>query len=172
MSIKSVHLVESSPTLRALQEEKRQVGQDVWCSNVELGWHDAARGYPYGGWDGKRVCPLVPAARTILRRSDNGPISRFLHSPLAVSSHERSLFTSQTRFALFSSWSSLLCGTSPRFSSRPIAACVEGSAASFRIARRFGTLIPQEAGQHVAIRLRNRASRRRLLSCTYPLISH
>ncbi|KAI0280288.1 hypothetical protein BGY98DRAFT_964680 [Russula aff. rugulosa BPL654] len=76
-----------------------------------------------------------------------------------------------TRFALSSLRSSLLCGTSPHFSSLPIAAPVEGSTASFRIPRKFGTLISAGRGQHVATRLPNRASRQRLISCTYPLIS-
>jgi hypothetical protein len=35
---------------------------------------------------------------------------------------------------------------SPRYSSRPIAAHVEGSAASFRITCKFGTLISQAGG--------------------------
>jgi hypothetical protein len=36
MSIKHVHLVESSPTLLVFQEEKHQ----TWGSNLELGWHE------------------------------------------------------------------------------------------------------------------------------------
>ena len=88
MSIKHIHLLESSPTLWARREGKHQSRG----SNPELRWH---QGYPYGGWHGKRVS----APRTIQRRSDDCTISRFLPSPLSTSSHGRSLSTSQTRFS-------------------------------------------------------------------------
>ncbi len=80
-----------------------------------------------------------PAAKTILRHSDDRP------------SHGQLLSTSQTRFRPVlatepSPVSTLLGSSSPRFSSLPIGTRIEVSAASFRIARKLGTLISQGAG--------------------------
>ncbi len=66
-------------------------------------------------------------------------------------SHDRSSSTSQTRFRPVlatepSPVSTLLGSSSPRFSSLPIGAHVEVSAASFRIAHKLGTLISQGGG--------------------------
>ena len=93
-----------------------------------------------------------PAAKTILRHSDDGTTSQFSRSPSATTpSHDRSSSTSQSRFRPVlakepSPVSTLLGASSPRFSSLPIGARVEVSAASFRIARKLGTLLPQGEG--------------------------
>ena len=93
-----------------------------------------------------------PAAKTILRHSDDDTTSQFSRSLLATSpSHDRSPPTSQTRFRPViakepSPVSTLLGASSPRFSSLPIGARIEVSAVSFRIARKLGTLLSQGAG--------------------------
>ena len=165
MSVKHVHLVKSSPTLRALQEEKRQ----AWGGTKSR----RARGYPHGGWDGKRFSSLVPDPGTILRRSDDGTISRFLHSPLATSSHEQSLSTSQTRFSLVFISAVVTLWHFPTFFTWPRASRVlQPPSELYATSHAYLGVTLRGQGQHIAIRLRNIASRRRLLSCTYPLISY
>jgi NADH dehydrogenase [ubiquinone] 1 alpha subcomplex assembly factor 7 len=90
-----------------------------------------------------------PAAKPILRPSDDSTPPQFSNSPLTTPSHDRS--PSQTRFRPVlatepSPVSTLLGASSPRFSSLPIGARIEVSAASFRIARKLGELISQGAG--------------------------
>ncbi|KAN0113582.1 DUF185 domain containing protein [Russula decolorans] len=163
-SVKRVHLVESSPALRAVQEEKLQ----AWGgkSSLELHWHDSIEDIPttdgvytmlvaheffdalpfhlveksHQGWKEVLITSTPdPAAKTILRPSGDD------------SSRDQSSFTSQTRFRPVlatepSPVSTLLGSSSPRFSSLPIGARIEVSAASFRIAHKLGTLISQGAG--------------------------
>ncbi|KAF8492639.1 DUF185-domain-containing protein [Russula emetica] len=163
-SVKRVHLVESSPALRAVQEKKLH----AWGgkSRLELHWHDSIEDIPttdgvytmlvaheffdalpfhlieksHQGWKEVLITSTPdPAAKTILRPSDDD------------SSHDRSPSTSQTRFRPVlatesSPVSTLLGSSSPRFSSLPIGARIEVSAASFRIAHKLGTLISQGAG--------------------------
>jgi NADH dehydrogenase [ubiquinone] 1 alpha subcomplex assembly factor 7 len=87
------------------------------------------------------------AAKSILRPSDDGS-----HSPSTTPSHDRSPSTSQTaRFCPVLATgplpiSTLLGASSPRFSSLPIGARIEVSAASFRIACKLGTLLSEGAG--------------------------
>jgi hypothetical protein len=121
MSIKHVHLVESSPTLWALREEKHQARG----SNLELRWHE---GIPTA--DGMERESRVPEQSRDVRTTV--PYLDFCtHLCRRPPMNDQS--TSQTRFSLSSLRSSLLCGTSSRFSSRPIDARVEGSAASARL---------------------------------------
>jgi NADH dehydrogenase [ubiquinone] 1 alpha subcomplex assembly factor 7 len=173
-SIKHVHLVESSLALRAIQEKKLEAWRGK--SGLELHWHDSIEDVPaadgvytmlvaheffdalpfhliektHQGWKEVLITSSSdPAAKPILRPSDDSTPPQFSNSPLTTPSHDRS--PSQTRFRPVlatepSPVSTLLGASSPRFSSLPIGARIEVSAASFRIARKLGELISLGAG--------------------------
>ncbi|KAI9508435.1 DUF185-domain-containing protein [Russula earlei] len=106
------------------------------------------------GWKEVLITSIPdPAAKTVLRPSDVLFASQPSPSPTPLSnpSHDRSLPITQTRFrpvlaAEPSPVSSLLGASSPRFSSLPIGARIEVSAASFQTSRKLGTLISRGAG--------------------------
>ncbi|KAN0113578.1 S-adenosyl-L-methionine-dependent methyltransferase [Russula decolorans] len=132
-SVKRVHLVESSPALRAVQEKKLRAWGGERC--LELHWHDSID--DIATTDGVYTMLAAPeffdalpfhliekshqAAKAILGPSGDDP------------SGDRSPSTSHTRFRPVhatepSPVSTLLGSSSPRFSSLPIGARVEVSA--------------------------------------------
>ncbi|KAI9463192.1 S-adenosyl-L-methionine-dependent methyltransferase [Lactarius psammicola] len=129
-SIKHVHLVESSPSLRAVQQKKLE-------SKTHQGWKEVLITSAHD-----------PAAKTILRPSP----SPFTSSPTSPTpSLDLSASTPKTRFRPVlapepTPVSTLLGASSPRFASLPIGARIEVSAASFQTARKLGTLVSQGAG--------------------------
>ncbi|KAI0280286.1 DUF185-domain-containing protein [Russula aff. rugulosa BPL654] len=156
-SVKRVHLVESSLALRAVQEKKLQAWGGNGKSGLELHWHHSVEDIPttdgvytmlvaheffdalpfhlieksHQGWKEVLITSAPdPAAKTILKPSDDGSPTRF-----------RPVLATEP-----SPVSTLLGSSSPRFSSLPIGARIEVSATSFRIARKLGTLISQGAG--------------------------
>ncbi|KAH8987098.1 DUF185-domain-containing protein [Lactarius hatsudake] len=168
--IKHVHLVESSQSLRAVQQKKLEPWDGK--NGLKIHWHDSIDDVPaangiytmlvaheffdalpfhliektHQGW--KEVLITSdhdPAAKTILRPSSPS------HLAPAAPSLDLSTSTPKTRFrpvlaAEPTSVSTLLGASSPRFASLPIGARIEVSAASFQTARKLGTLVSQGAG--------------------------
>ncbi|KAI9439742.1 DUF185-domain-containing protein [Lactarius indigo] len=167
--IKHVHLVESSPSLRAVQQKKLE--QWDGKNGLKIHWHDSIDDVPaangiytmlvaheffdalpfhfiektHQGWKEVLITSARdPAAKTILKPppSPLAPATPSL-DPLAS--------TTKTRFrpvlgAEPTPVSMLLGASSPRFASLPIGARIEVSAASFQTARKLGTLVSQGAG--------------------------
>ncbi|KAN0134477.1 S-adenosyl-L-methionine-dependent methyltransferase [Lactarius tabidus] len=166
-SIKHVHLVESSPSLRAVQQEKLELWDGK--NGLRIHWHDSIDDVPaangiytmlvaheffdalpfhliektHQGWKEVLLTSAHdPAAKTIIRPSS--PAS-------AAPSLDPSASTPKTRFRPVlapepTPVSTLLGASSPRFASLPIGARIEVSAASFQTARKLGTLVSQGAG--------------------------
>ncbi|KAI0289315.1 S-adenosyl-L-methionine-dependent methyltransferase [Multifurca ochricompacta] len=169
-SVKHVHLVESSPALRSVQQKKLQSWDGK--NNLKIHWHDSIDDIPtadgvytmlvaheffdalpfhliektHQGWKEVLITSTPdPAAKRILRPSD------VLTSSLDLDRSSSSTATSKTRFRSVlapdpSPVSTLLGASSPRFGSLPIGARIEVSATSFQAARKLGMLISQGAG--------------------------
>ncbi|KAN0134557.1 S-adenosyl-L-methionine-dependent methyltransferase [Lactarius tabidus] len=166
-SIKHVHLVESSPSLRAVQRKKLESWDGK--NGLRIHWHDSIDDIPttngiytmlvaheffdalpfhliektHQGWKEVLLTSAHdPAAKTIIRPSS--PVS-------AAPSLDPSASTPKTRFRPVlapepTPVSTLLGASSPRFASLPIGARIEVSPASFQTARKVGTLVSQGAG--------------------------
>ncbi|KAN0134514.1 putative S-adenosyl-L-methionine-dependent methyltransferase domain containing protein, partial [Lactarius tabidus] len=159
-SIKHVHLVESSPSLRAVQQKKLESWDGK--NGLRIHWHDSIDDVP--GTNGIYTMLVAheffdalpfhliekvlltsahdPAAKTIIRPSS--PAS-------AAPSLDPSASTPKTRFRPVlapepTPVSTLLGASSPRFASLPIGARIEVSAALFQTTRKLGMLVSQGAG--------------------------
>ncbi|KAH9970552.1 S-adenosyl-L-methionine-dependent methyltransferase [Lactifluus volemus] len=174
-SVKHVHLVESSPALRSVQQQKLLPWNDK--NGLKIHWHDSIDDIPaaegiytmlvaheffdalpfhliektHQGWKEVLITSTPdPIAKTILRPSDvlNPQVSTPPSTTAILGQNPSSL---KTRFrsvlaSELSPVSTLLGSSSPRFVSLPIGARIEVSAASFQTAHRLGTLISQGAG--------------------------
>ncbi|KAH9041591.1 DUF185-domain-containing protein [Lactarius pseudohatsudake] len=168
--IKHVHLVESSLSLRAVQQKKLEPWDGK--NGLKIHWHDSIDDVPaangiytmlvaheffdalpfhliektHQGWKEVLITSARdPAAKTILRPSSSSPLAP------ATPSLDLSASTPKTRFrpvlaAEPTPVSTLLGASSPRFASLPVGARIEVSAASFQTARKLGTLVSQGAG--------------------------
>ncbi|KAN0134534.1 S-adenosyl-L-methionine-dependent methyltransferase [Lactarius tabidus] len=171
-SIKHVHLVESSPSLRAIQQKKLESWDGK--NGLRIHWHDSIDDVPvangiytmlvaheffdalpfhliektHQGWKEVLLTSAHdPAAKTIIRPSS--PAS-------AAPSLDPSPSTPKTRFRPVlapepTPVSTLLGASSPRFMSLPIGTRIEVSAALFQTACKLGTLVSQGVGGSVLV---------------------
>ncbi|KAH9998921.1 S-adenosyl-L-methionine-dependent methyltransferase [Russula vinacea] len=155
-SVKHVHLVESSLELHWHDSiEDVPTADGVYTMLVAHEFFDALPFHliekTHQGWKEVLITSSSdPAAKTILRHSNNGSLSQSSHPPSAMPSHDRShlhqnAFPPCPRGGALTSVNITRCLLAA-FSSLPIGARIEVSAVSFRIARKLGTLISQGAG--------------------------
>ncbi|TFY51126.1 hypothetical protein EVG20_g11153 [Dentipellis fragilis] len=166
---KEVHLVETSVSLRAIQEQRLKPWSEK--HNIQLYWHTSLDDIPekegsytmlvaheffdalpihliektQHGWQEVLLSSSPdPAAPTILRPSD--PLSASAQNPAPT----RSSSSFRLRPVLASSpspISTLLGSSSPRFKSLPVGSRIEVSPASFRIARKVGEVIGGQSNE-------------------------
>ncbi|KAF8257464.1 S-adenosyl-L-methionine-dependent methyltransferase [Lactarius quietus] len=165
--LRHVHLVESSHSLRAVQQMKLEPWDGK--NSLKIHWYDSIDDVPaangiytmlvtheffdslrfhliektHQGWKEVLLTSAHdPAAKTIFRPSDPALVSPSL---------DLSTSTPRTRFRPVlapepTPGSTLLGASSPRFASLPIGARIEVSAASFQTTRKLGTLVSEGAG--------------------------
>ncbi|KAN0134541.1 S-adenosyl-L-methionine-dependent methyltransferase [Lactarius tabidus] len=166
-SIKHVHLVESSPSLRAVQRKKLESWDGK--NGLRIHWHDSIDDVPvtngiYTMLVAHEFFDALPfhliekthqGWKEVLLTSAQDPAVKTIISPSSLASATPSLdppaSTPKTRFRPVlapepTQVSTLLGASSPRFATLPIGARIEVSAASFQIARKLGTLVSQGAG--------------------------
>ncbi|KAH9167860.1 DUF185-domain-containing protein [Lactarius sanguifluus] len=137
--IKHVHLVESSPSLRAVQQKKLEPWDGK--NDLKIHWHDSIDDVPASNG----IYTMLVAHEFF----DALPFHLIELQPRP--SLDLSASTPKTRFrpilaAEPTPVSTLLGASSPRFASLPIGARIEVSAAAFQTARKLGTLVSQGAG--------------------------
>ncbi|KAG1870765.1 S-adenosyl-L-methionine-dependent methyltransferase [Suillus subalutaceus] len=150
--LKSIHLVESSPTMRALQEGKlRKASQE---GNFETMWHDAIEEIEHEedvftmlvahetqqGWNEVLIAPSSdPSIKYTMPTSDQNS-----DSPPQL--HHTSSRWTRVLSPTPTASSTLLGLASPRFFSLPVGTRIEVSRASMNQARGIGKLINTKGG--------------------------
>ncbi|EGN98843.1 hypothetical protein SERLA73DRAFT_55110, partial [Serpula lacrymans var. lacrymans S7.3] len=167
--LKSVHLVETSQSMRTLQEQKlRRVCQS---NGWEIFWHDSAVDIPQGTGEytmlvAHEFFDALPVH--VLEKTQQGwhevlidiaqsPVDRFSvktnPSPLLINQPSMTSLSARWKRVLSptpTAISTLLGFASPRFNALPIGARIEVSAVTMKTARQIGEMI-QEGGSALII---------------------